>query len=99
MFFEIITFIFLKCILIYVIFSGLSACSLTLLTIVAPMSKLLHVIRVKNTQCLPFPMILMSFFVSTLWFLYGMIVQDAFLQVIIYELILIICQYRYLIRV
>ncbi|KOB71214.1 Sugar transporter SWEET, partial [Operophtera brumata] len=48
----------------------LSACSLTVLTIAAPMSKLLYVIKYKNTDCLPFPMILMSCFVSTLWLLY-----------------------------
>ncbi|KAL0841917.1 hypothetical protein ABMA28_014151 [Loxostege sticticalis] len=41
---------------------GLLACSLTLITIAAPMSKLFYVIKVKSTECLPFPMILMSFF-------------------------------------
>lgn len=60
---------------------GLLACSLTLLTIAAPMSKLIYVIKVKSTECLPFPMILMSFFVSSLWFLYGTIEEDAYLCV------------------
>ncbi|XP_075970078.1 sugar transporter SWEET1 [Anticarsia gemmatalis] len=58
---------------------GIMSCSLTLITIAAPMSKLLHVLRVKSTECLPFPMILMSFFVSTFWFLYGMIEEDSYL--------------------
>ncbi|KAM3963410.1 sugar transporter SWEET1 [Aphomia sociella] len=58
---------------------GLIACSLTLLTIAAPMSKLVYVLKVKNTECLPFPMILMSFFVSLLWFLYGLIEEDPYL--------------------
>ncbi|XP_063822247.1 sugar transporter SWEET1 [Ostrinia nubilalis] len=60
---------------------GLLACSLTLLTIAAPMSKLFYVIKVKSTECLPFPMILMSFFVSFLWFLYGCIQDDTYLVV------------------
>lgn len=58
---------------------GIMACCLTLLTIAAPMTKLLHVFKVKSTECLPFPMILMSFFVSSLWFLYGMIEEDSYL--------------------
>ncbi|CAG9783617.1 unnamed protein product [Diatraea saccharalis] len=60
---------------------GLLACSLTLMTIAAPMSKLIYVLKVKSTECLPFPMILMSFFVSSLWFLYGVIEEDSYLIV------------------
>ncbi|XP_032514092.1 sugar transporter SWEET1 isoform X2 [Danaus plexippus] len=60
---------------------GYSACLLTLLTISAPMSKLFYVIRTKCTDCLPFPMIFMSFIVSSLWFIYGCIVQDVFLSI------------------
>ncbi|CAH0406591.1 unnamed protein product [Chilo suppressalis] len=60
---------------------GLLACSLTLMTIAAPMSKLIYVLRVKSTECLPFPMILMSFFVSSLWSLYGFIEEDSYLIV------------------
>lgn len=63
------------------LFSGLSACSLTVLTIAAPMSKLFYVIKYRNTECLPFPMILTSFFVSTLWLLYGIIEEDIYLMV------------------
>ncbi|CAB3242002.1 unnamed protein product [Arctia plantaginis] len=58
---------------------GIMACFFTLITIVAPMSKLLHVCRVKSTECLPYPMILMSFFVSALWGLYGLIIEDDYL--------------------
>lgn len=58
---------------------GLLACSFTIITIAAPLSKLQYVLRVKSTECLPFPMILMSFFVSLLWFLYGTIKDDHFL--------------------
>ncbi|CAH1646184.1 unnamed protein product [Spodoptera littoralis] len=58
---------------------GFVASLFTLVTIAAPLSKLFHVVRVNSTECLPFPMILMSFFVSLLWFLYGTIQDDIFL--------------------
>lgn len=61
--------------------SGFSACSLTLLTIAAPMSKLFYVIKTKSTDCLPFPMIFMSLIVSSLWFLYGLMEEDVYLSV------------------
>ncbi|CAH2074271.1 unnamed protein product, partial [Iphiclides podalirius] len=60
---------------------GLLACSLTLITVAAPMSKLLYVIKVKCTDCLPFPMILMSFFVSAFWSLYGYIDEDIYILI------------------
>ncbi|XP_045445973.1 sugar transporter SWEET1 [Melitaea cinxia] len=60
---------------------GFSACSFTLLTVAAPMSKLLYIIRTKCTDCLPFPMIFMSLIVSSLWFLYGVIEEDIYLSV------------------
>ncbi|CAG5012397.1 unnamed protein product [Parnassius apollo] len=60
---------------------GLLACSLTLITVAAPMSKLLYVLKVKCTECLPFPMILMSFFVSAFWCLYGLIDEDIFITI------------------
>ncbi|XP_013146431.1 PREDICTED: sugar transporter SWEET1-like isoform X2 [Papilio polytes] len=60
---------------------GTLASSFTIVTVAAPLSKLLHVIRVKSTECLPFPMILMSLFVSAFWYLYGYIDQDLFVAV------------------
>ncbi|KAJ0180411.1 hypothetical protein K1T71_003815 [Dendrolimus kikuchii] len=60
---------------------GFIACSLTLVAIAAPMSKLFYVLKVKNTECLPFPMILMSFFVCLLWYIYGLIENDIFIIV------------------
>ncbi|XP_041977641.1 sugar transporter SWEET1 [Aricia agestis] len=59
---------------------GTMACSLTLITIASPLSKLLYVIRRKSTDCLPFPLILMTFIVSSLWFLYGLLEEDVFLS-------------------
>ncbi|CAH0720681.1 unnamed protein product, partial [Brenthis ino] len=60
---------------------GLLACFLTLLTIAAPMSKLIYVIKTKSTDCLPFPMIFMSFIVSSLWYIYGMMAGDSYIMV------------------
>lgn len=61
---------------------GILATIFTLLNIASPMDKLLYVIRVKNTECLPFPLILMSLVVSTLWAIYGALSDDFFLTVI-----------------
>ncbi|KAG6450034.1 sugar transporter SWEET1 isoform X2 [Manduca sexta] len=58
---------------------GLLACSLTLLTVAAPLSKFFYVLKVKCTDCLPFPMILMSFFVSAMWFFYGLLEEDVYI--------------------
>jgi solute carrier family 50 (sugar transporter) len=63
-------------------FPGILSCSITLFFIASPLSMLFHVIRVKNTECLPFPIILSSFFVSLLWYFYGILIDDGFLQVI-----------------
>lgn len=63
------------------IFLGIICCFVTVLFVAAPLSLLMHVIRVKNTDCLPFPLILMAFVVSLLWFIYGILIIDLFLQV------------------
>ncbi|XP_050666640.1 sugar transporter SWEET1 isoform X2 [Leptidea sinapis] len=52
----------------------------TLLEYLAPMSQLVYVVRMKSTECLPFPMILMYFVVSSLWFIYGLIEVDHYLM-------------------
>ncbi|XP_026329659.1 sugar transporter SWEET1 [Hyposmocoma kahamanoa] len=61
---------------------GILATIFTLLNIAAPMSKLLYVIRVKNTECLPFPIILMTLVVTTLWAIYGALSDDFFLTMV-----------------
>lgn len=48
------------------------------------MSKLFYVIKVKNTECLPFPIILMTLVVTTLWAIYGALSDDIFLTVFKY---------------
>lgn len=70
-----------------IFFSGSLACSLGIVTVAAPLSKLVHVIRTNSSECLPFPMIVMSFFVSSLWFFYGLIVEDAYLLVILFYIL------------
>lgn len=60
---------------------GIICCTVTVLFFAAPLTMLLHVIRVKNSDSLPFPMILTSFFVCLQWFIYGVIIQDTFIQV------------------
>ncbi|XP_077290528.1 sugar transporter SWEET1 [Arctopsyche grandis] len=61
--------------------TGLISSVVTLIFIAAPLTMLLHVMQVRSTETLPFPIILMSSIVSILWFLYGLIVEDPFMVV------------------
>lgn len=45
------------------------------------MSKIVHVVRNRNTDCLPFPMIVANFIVCMLWVVYGVAIEDKFIQV------------------
>ncbi|KAF7992772.1 hypothetical protein HCN44_005116 [Aphidius gifuensis] len=60
---------------------GFLSCGLTILFFASPLTMLLHVIREKNTDSLPFPVILASFTVSSQWFIYGTIIDDQFIKV------------------
>jgi uncharacterized protein with PQ loop repeat len=40
-----------------------------------------HVIKVKNTDSLPFTMIVANFIVSAEWLFYGIIIDDAYVEV------------------
>lgn len=60
---------------------GLICCGVTVLFFAAPLTMLLHVIKVKNTESLPFPLISASFLVSLQWVIYGLIIDDAFIQI------------------
>lgn len=60
---------------------GLIASAITIAFFAAPMTKLMHVIRFRSTECLPFPMIAASFLVSAQWLLYGFILNDPFITV------------------
>lgn len=60
---------------------GLVCCCVGVLFFASPLTKLAHVIHTKNTESLPFPIIIASFFVSLQWFIYGLLIEDKFIQV------------------
>nr|AAD03390.1 saliva [Drosophila melanogaster] len=47
----------------------------------APLASLLHVIRAKNSESLPLPLIATSFVVSLQWLIYGILISDSFIQI------------------
>ncbi|XP_015113185.1 sugar transporter SWEET1 [Diachasma alloeum] len=60
---------------------GLLSCSLTILFFASPLTMLVHVIREKNADSLPFPVIVASLVVSCQWFIYGTLLQDPFMEI------------------
>ncbi|KYM94717.1 RAG1-activating protein 1 like protein [Cyphomyrmex costatus] len=60
---------------------GFLSCSLTILFFASPLISLAHVIRVKSTDSLPFPVIMSSMVVSCQWFAYGCLISDLFIQI------------------
>uniref|UniRef100_A0A182NQ79 Sugar transporter SWEET1 n=1 Tax=Anopheles dirus TaxID=7168 RepID=A0A182NQ79_9DIPT len=60
---------------------GLLCCCLAVLFFASPFAKLAHVIRTQNTDSLPFPIIVSSFFVCLLWTAYGVLINDLFIQI------------------
>lgn len=59
---------------------GLVCCSITIVFFAAPLTSIANVIKTKNTDSLPFPMIVMGFVVSCQWYIYGVLLQDKFIQ-------------------
>ncbi|XP_075236923.1 sugar transporter SWEET1 [Lycorma delicatula] len=59
---------------------GFLTCCTTLVFFGSPLTNLAHVLRVKSTEILPFPLIIMTWFVSAQWYLYGIIINDSFVQ-------------------
>lgn len=84
-------FLFLLCILLYIhntndpvvakYHLGLVCCSVTIVFFAAPLASLMHVIKVKNTESLPYQLIFATFIVSMQWFIYGIVLKDTFIQV------------------
>ncbi|XP_035216515.1 sugar transporter SWEET1-like isoform X1 [Stegodyphus dumicola] len=60
---------------------GLCGCISSILTCAAPLASVGQVLKTKSTESLPFPIILASFIVTTLWFFYGFLKHDTFLQI------------------
>lgn len=60
---------------------GLVCCSVTIIFFAAPLASLMHVIKVKSTESLPYQLIFATFIVSMQWFIYGLVLKDRFIQV------------------
>ncbi len=61
--------------------TGSLACISSLVFCGAPLVSVSDVIRTKSTEKLPFLLILSSFLVTIMWFSYGFVLRDAFIQV------------------
>lgn len=60
---------------------GTLCCVITVVFFAAPLTSVIHVLKVKNTDCLPFPIILTGFIVTSQWYTYGVLLKDEFIQV------------------
>ncbi|XP_011637270.1 sugar transporter SWEET1 [Pogonomyrmex barbatus] len=58
---------------------GIVVTILLLLLIAAPLIHLKQIIKTKNTEILPFPLIFMGTLVSFQWLLYGLIIDNVFI--------------------
>lgn len=62
-------------------FLGYTCMAVAVLFFAAPFATLLQVIRSKSTDSLPYHLIVSTFLVSLQWVLYGLVLQDPFIQV------------------
>ncbi|XP_044754104.1 sugar transporter SWEET1 [Coccinella septempunctata] len=60
---------------------GLICTLMTILFFGAPLVSLMHVLKVRSTESLPFPIILSSFLVSAQWMVYGVLLGDPYVQI------------------
>ncbi|XP_076377756.1 sugar transporter SWEET1 isoform X2 [Megalopta genalis] len=60
---------------------GFLSCTVAVLYFASPLTTMAHVIRMKNTESLPFPIIMASLVVSSQWFAYGCLLNDRFIQI------------------
>jgi len=60
---------------------GLLACGAGLIFCASPLASLAAVCKNKSTESLPFSLILSTFIVTSLWFLYGVVHSDYFIQI------------------
>ncbi|XP_076326659.1 sugar transporter SWEET1-like isoform X2 [Tachypleus tridentatus] len=61
--------------------SGLMASAASLMFCAAPFASLADVIKTKSVENLPFPIIISTFVVTSLWFIYGFLLNDKYIQV------------------
>lgn len=62
-----------------IFYSGLFACASSLVFCASPLASIHTVLKTKSTDSLPFPMILCTFIVSSLWLMYGYLIENNFL--------------------
>lgn len=60
---------------------GSIGCAAALFFFSSPLATVAQVVRSQSTESLPFPLILSAFIVSSLWTLYGVLCEDAFIYV------------------
>ncbi|CAB3385755.1 Hypothetical predicted protein [Cloeon dipterum] len=60
---------------------GFICCCVTIVFFAAPFANLAHVIKVKSAESLPFAMIVANLIVSAEWMTYGIIIDDAYVEI------------------
>ena len=60
---------------------GLIGGSLSVFFFAAPLASVYHVFRTCTTECLPFSIIVTNFISSSLWWLYGMLIDDNYVKI------------------
>ncbi|XP_022907758.1 sugar transporter SWEET1 [Onthophagus taurus] len=60
---------------------GIICCVVTVIFFASPLSSAMYVIKMKNTSSLPFPLIVANFIVATQWYVYGVLLEDQFIQI------------------
>ena len=60
---------------------GIVGCAMGVGFFASPLASLAQVIRTRCTEVLPFPLIVANFFVTSNWWLYGIILDDNFVLV------------------
>ncbi|CAG2163178.1 unnamed protein product [Oppiella nova] len=61
--------------------AGLLACISSLVFCAAPLALVRDVVQSKSSEKLPFILIISSFMVTIMWFLYGLVIKDQFVSV------------------
>ena len=61
--------------------TGLLACVASLVFCAAPLAQVRDVVNTKSSEKMPFPLIMSSFLVTVMWFLYGLLIRDQFVSV------------------
>ncbi|XP_071539066.1 sugar transporter SWEET1-like isoform X2 [Panulirus ornatus] len=59
---------------------GLTCCAASIIFCASPLISLTEVFSTQSTETLPFPLIFSTFVVAGLWWLYGLVIQNSFVQ-------------------